>query len=225
MIKSYSGIISWTLYDWAISAFSTIVTTFIFATYFTKSVALTPIIGTHEWGNATALAGIIIACLSPIGGAIADNEGRRKPWIFGFTLLTILSSSMLWFATPTLASVPWLLTWFVLGTVGLELAYVFYNAMMYDLVPRNYLGRLSGWAWGTGYAGGLICLSLSLLFFNPHIILKLNLNPALAEQVRICGPLVAAWIFIFALPLFIFTPDHKTSGIGLKLAIKKRLQH
>ena len=52
---------SWALYDWANSAWGTVITTFIFATYFTEVLSSNTEIGTVYWGNAIAIAGLIIA--------------------------------------------------------------------------------------------------------------------------------------------------------------------
>jgi len=213
-----SGVIAWGLYDWANSAFPATITTFIFAAYFTQAIAPNPIIGTNQWGNATALAGLIIAILSPILGAAADNIGRRKPWVAFFTLITIISSALLWFAKPSPAYTNWALTFVVLGTIGFELGIVFYNAMMQDLVSKEYLGRLSGWSWGAGYIGGLACLIVALVLIRSGAS-WFNLDSKTAEHVRMAGPLVAIWFALFSLPFFFLTPDRKSTGMSLTRAI------
>ena len=73
-----AAIIAWCLYDWAIASFSVIVITFIFATYFTTQVAENTIMGTYQWANAMALAGIIVAFSSPLCGAVADYGGQHR---------------------------------------------------------------------------------------------------------------------------------------------------
>ena len=218
------GIFSWSLYDWASSAFHSIIITFIFASYFTEAVAKNKIIGTAQWGHAIALAGITVAVLSPIFGAIADNEGRRKPWLFCFTLVAVVATALLWYVQANPGYVNFALACIVIGTIGIEIAVVFYNAMMRNLVPKRYIGRLSGWSWGLGYLGGLICLIIALLAFVQTGGAWLHLNTKTFEHIRISGPLTAIWYFIFALPLFIFTPDQPSTGIGFVKAIKAGLQ-
>ncbi len=218
--KPTRAAIAWSLYDWANSAFPTVITTFIFAAYFTQSIAIDPISGTHQWANATALAGLIIAILGPILGATADYLGRRKPWIAFFTALSVISAALLWFAKPSPSYIPWALTWVVIGTIGFEISTVFYNAMMRALVPESYLGRISGWSWGVGYLGGLSCLCLALFLINTPVP-WLNSNPTILEHIRIAGPLTAVWFALFSLPFFFFTPDHKRTGIPLRLATQK----
>lgn len=217
---SRKGIFSWCLYDWANSVFPTIITTFIFAAYFTSSVADNKELGTALWGFTITISGVFIAVFSPIFGAISDYFGKRKPWLLTFTSIALVSSFALWWVYPNTNSVRFALINVIIGTVGFEVAMVFYNAMLHDLVPRNYYGRVSGWGWGLGYFGGLACLIVSLIFVNmPEVF---HLNVAMAEQVRISGPLVSVWFILFSIPLFIFTPD-LPKQMSLKSAIKKGL--
>ena len=46
------------LYDFANSAFTTIIITFIFATYFAKQIAPTPILGQSYWGWTIGITGL-----------------------------------------------------------------------------------------------------------------------------------------------------------------------
>jgi MFS transporter, UMF1 family len=221
MIRKRKGIIAWCIYDWANSAFPTVIMTFVFSTYFTKSVAKNTFLGTAQWGHAVALAGIIIAMTSPIFGAVADHQGRRKPWLAFFTLVCIVASAMLWYTKPHVSDVTWALSWSVLGIIGFEIGMVFYNAMLSDLAPKNYLGRISGWAWGLGYFGGLASLLIVLFVFIDGHGLWLHLNIKTAEQIRINGPFVALWFILFAWPLFLWTPDRSPTGIPCKTALFK----
>lgn len=215
---SLASLGAWCLYDWAAGAFSIIITTFIFATYFTSKVAENEIIGTFQWANATSLAGIIIALTSPLFGSIADHGGYHKRWLFVFTWLSIISAGLLWFSYPTPKSVNFTLVCLVLGTVGLEVALVFYNAFLAHIAPKEYLGRISGWGWGAGYIGGIVALSLALfIFINPSF---LGLNTEDAAQIRICGPFVAIWYAIFSLPMFFLVPEMPTKINSLSHAIK-----
>ena len=63
------GVLAWSMYDWANSAFPTLVITFVYATYFTQAVAVDELTGTTQWAWAMALSGVLIAVLSPLLGA------------------------------------------------------------------------------------------------------------------------------------------------------------
>jgi len=214
------GLFAWAIYDWANSSYFVIIQTFIFAAYFTKTIAENVEIGTAQWGNMISVAGIVIAIGAPVFGAIADQAGRRKPWIAAFTILCIIACGMLWFAEPGPDSL-----WLALGmgfmaTIGAEFAFIFYSAMLPDLVSPEKLGRWSGWGWGMGYAGGLACLLVALFAFIQTDGFWLGLDTATSEPVRATFILTAIWYAIFSLPLFFKTPDNPSTNKKIKDAIQ-----
>jgi UMF1 family MFS transporter len=221
MQQSYpprSAVISWIFFDWAAQPYFTLLTTFVFAPYFATHVASDPASGQSLWGFATAAAGLLIALLSPVLGAIADASGRRKPWIAAFGALLVIGASLMWFGKPGDPGVivP-LLFAYGLATIGAEFATVFNNAMMPTLVPPDQIGRLSGTGWATGYVGGILSLILVLGFlaaspdtgrtlfgFTPLF----GLDPVTHQGDRISGPLTGIWFIVFVLPMFLLTPDY-----------------
>lgn len=201
------AVFSWCLFDWANSAFPTVIATFVFAAYFAQGIAPDPVRGTEGWSHAMSISGILIAILSPVCGALADRSGRLKPWIIAFSGTCMVASACLWFAAPD----PY---WFwpailmvIVANVGFEVGTVFYNAMLPRLVPSERLGRISGWAWGLGYAGGLAALMICLFGFVKADPAPFGLDKATAEHVRIVGPLVAVWFLAFSWPLLAFVPE------------------
>ena len=216
------SLIAWCFYDWAASGFPIVVTTFIFATYFTTQVADNEIHGTYLWANAMALSGIIVAIASPIFGAIADDMGHHKRWLFLFTFICIVSSSLLWFSYPDKNVIGFTLAVVVVGTIGLEIAAVFYNSFLIYLAPNNYIGRISGWAWGLGYIGGILILSIVLFGFVKYPPSWLDVKTA--EEIRICGPWVAIWYAVFSLPLFLFVKDTPRTSLSVRKAIFRGLR-
>ena len=228
------GIWSWMLFDWASQPFHTLILTFVFAPYFTSQVASSDVVGQTYWGYAVGIAGLIIALLSPVLGALADATGPRKPWIFGFSLLGVLGSMGLWWVLPNASDsmLIWGLVAFGIALIGFEFAAVFNNAMMPDLVPREELGKLSGSSWALGYVGGLFCLVLMLGFMvaDPESGKTLlggsplfGLDPATHEGDRASGPLTAIWLALFIIPLFLFTPDQPKRAQALG-AVKRSLE-
>src|SRR5450432_3569839 len=213
-----AAVISWIFFDWAAQPYFTLITTFVFAPYFATHVAADPASGQSLWGFATAAAGLLIALMSPVLGAIADASGRRKPWIAAFGALLVIGSGLMWFGKPGDAGViPPLLLAYGVATVGAEFATVFNNAMMPTLVPPDQIGRLSGTGWATGYVGGILSLVLVLGFLaaNPEtgrtlfgLMPLFGLDPVTHQGDRISGPLTGIWFIIFVLPMFLLTPDY-----------------
>jgi UMF1 family MFS transporter len=217
------GQFSWALYDWANSAFSAVIITFVYATYFTKGIAQNEVAGTAEWGWAMSASGIAIALVSPVLGAIADAGGRRKPWLFAWTVIAVVGCGLLWYGRPDPAVALMILTIAALTNLAFEIAGVFYNAMLPEIVSREYLGRLSGWGWGMGYAGGLVCLLLVLYGFVQAEPAPFGLDQSQAQDVRISGPLVGLWLAVFSVPLFLFTPDRQSAGLAAAEAVRRGL--
>ena len=214
------GLASWCLYDWANSAFPTIVTTFIFAVYFTKAVAENPVDGAVQWSHSVTAAALVIAFAGPALGAIADCLGRRKPWLFAFTLLTAAGTSALWLVKPSPQYVLLGQVLHAAAATAYGFAIVFYDAMLRSIAPPGYIGRMSGWGWALGYAGGLLSLVLALtVLVNPDPS-PLGLARESYEHIRATSILVAVWFVLFSIPLFLFTPDRSPTGLFLGAAVR-----
>ena len=213
------GQFSWALFDWANSPFTTLIITFVFPPYFVAAIVGDQVRGQAIWGYALAASGVPVAVLSPPLGALADAAGRRKPWILAFTLMCIIGSGLLWYAYPEAGSANWAIICVIIANLGFEFGVVFNNAMLPDIVAEEELGRLSGWAWGLGYCGGLAALAIALLVFIRPETAPFGLDRAQAEQIRVLGPLVAAWFAAFAWPLFVFTPDRPALAGGVHGAL------
>ncbi|MCV0429477.1 MAG: MFS transporter [Roseibium sp.] len=211
------AVLSWALFDWAAQPFFTLITTFIFAPYFASTLAPTPEEGQSLWGFATASAGLGIALMAPVLGSIADATGRRKRWIFVFSIPFLICCWAFWFTAPGAShSIAVAMVAFAIGTLSIEIATVFNNAMMPNLVPAARIGRLSSFGWAMGYVSGLVTLVIALGFFSASpetgkTLLGfepvLGLDPKTGEGDRAVGPFSVIWYLVFVLPMFLFVPD------------------
>ncbi|MGQ0663064.1 MAG: MFS transporter [Pseudomonadota bacterium] len=217
------AVAAWCLFDWANSAFPAVITTFVFATYFTTAVAADPVIGTALWSQALAIAGLVIAVVSPVLGSVADLTGRRKLWLGLFASLNVIAVAALWFVRPSPDWVVPALVGMAIATVAFEVAMVFYNALLPELAPASHIGRVSGWGWGLGYIGGIVCLSAILVLFVEAEPPPFGLERESAEHVRIAQPFAALWYAAFALPLFFLVPEPRGVGLALWPAVRRGL--
>jgi UMF1 family MFS transporter len=214
---------AWALYDWANSGFPTVVSTFVIAAYFTQGIAPDPVTGQAQWGWMQTLAAFAIALLSPVLGAIADQGRRRRAMLALCTLSTAIFTALIWFARPDPADALYALICIGLATIAFELGMVFYNAMLPGLAPPERMGRLSGLAWGLGYAGGLACLLLALVLFIQPDPSPFGLDRTMAEHVRATAPLVGAWLVVFGWPVLVALPDPAGPRPGLMQAMRAGL--
>jgi UMF1 family MFS transporter len=208
------------LFDFANSAFSTIVVTFVYAVYFQNVLVGDSGRGDVLWGHALTVSGIAIAVLSPWLGAAADmRRGRKRRFLIGFSLVAIgCTAALVWPHAPdgashaTPAAIWSALVLFTVANVAFELAFVFYNAFLPELATAGAIGRLSGKAWALGFVGGLACLVLGLGFvglddgqggylLGPWLPVEEQLH------VRSTNLLVAAWFLVFGLPMFVRVRD------------------
>ena len=212
--------ISWAFYDWANSAFPTVIITFVFAAYFTKAVGTDVASATGDWGMAMALSAFAVAIMGPLLGAVADLGGRRKPWLLFFTYACAIATALLWFVEPDPAWSLYALILVGFANFAFEMGVVFYNSMLPSLASKKIMGRISGWAWGFGYAGGLSCLALALVAFVQTDNPLFGIPKENALNIRATVVLVALWFVVFSLPIFLFTPDKKAGTLGFGPAVK-----
>ncbi|ETX27672.1 MFS transporter [Roseivivax isoporae] len=220
----------WFFFDWASQPYNTLLITFIFAPY-VKELLDDGSAAQTAWAAGIAVAGIVIAVLAPVLGALADTGGNRLRWIWGFSVLYVIGSAMLWHARPGDFDLFATLFFFAMGLVGMEFATIFTNAMLPDLGPREEIGRISGNGWAFGYAGGFVALVLMLLFFAESgttgttfvgLAPAFGLDPETREGTRFVGPLTALWYVVFMVPFFLWVRDPRAKPAP-KGAVRKAL--
>ncbi|MDQ8186569.1 MFS transporter [Pelagicoccus sp. SDUM812002] len=201
---------SWACFDFANSAFGTLVLTFVFNTYFTTVIAPDQNTGTTLWGNTVAIASLTIALLSPMLGAAADAFGWKKRFLAATTLLACLAIGALYF--PMKGDVKMALWFFGIALVATELSIVFNNAFLTEIAPKEKHGKVSGQAFALGYAGGLICLFIALAgFLSDNSDPWFGLSKEGQQHVRATNVLVAVWFAVFSIPILLWVKEKKAT--------------
>jgi UMF1 family MFS transporter len=207
----------WFFFDWASQPYATLIITFIFAPYVSELIG-DGAQAQAAWGFGIGAAGIVIALLAPVLGAIADTAGNRMRFIWVFSACYVIGSAGLWTAHPDSFNLLAILSFFALGMIGMEFATIFTNSMLPDLGPKAEVGRISGNGWAFGYLGGFVALIIMLVFFAESATTgttfvglppAFGLDAAAREGTRFVGPLVALWFVVFMLPFFLWVRDPK----------------
>ena len=207
----------WYFFDWASQPYATLLITFIFAPYI-KEIIGDGAEAQATWGFTVGAAGICIALMAPILGAVADTYGNRMRWIWLFSAFYIAGAAGLWLATPVDYPLTVVLLCFALGLIGMEFATIFTNSMLPDLGTREEIGRISGKGWAFGYTGGLVALVAMLLLFAEGAATGktlLGIDPIFGldanarEGTRFVGPFTAIWYVVFIVPFFLWVRDPK----------------
>lgn len=182
----------WSLFDFANTSYSIVVVTFIYAVYFKDVVALGKPIGDLYWSIGISISMLISGIIAPILGAIADYSAGKKRFLLFFSLLSIISTALLFFVQEGM--IFWGLTLFILANIGFESGLVFYDSFLPELTtPKNY-GRVSGYGFAFGYFGSLASLAIAFPFIQ-------------ADMIRETFPVSALFFLIFGIPLFVFLKD------------------
>jgi UMF1 family MFS transporter len=194
----------WALYDWANSAFATTVMAG-FVPLFHKqfwSVGAPETVSTFRLSLANSIAGIAVAILAPVLGAIADRGGARKRFLLGFSLLGVAMTAGLHLA----AEGQWALalTLYALASIGFSGSLVFYDSLLLSVSEPERFDLVSALGYGLGYVGGGLLFSLNVFMVNQPE----SFGFADATQaVRWSFFTVAAWWGLFTVPLLIWVPE------------------
>ena len=198
---------SWALWDWAEQPYPTLMQTFIFPVYLTGTVAAGIKDADQQLGWATAIAGILLAVIAPVLGRRSDETGRRKLWLLINTGILVAITASSFFVEPKPEYFLFGLVLYGLGSVIQESAFINYYAMLKGVTTEKNIGRISGYAWGLGYVGGIILLLISLVGFvlpeNPWF----GIGKENAIHVRTIFLFASAWILVFTIPLLLWVPE------------------
>lgn len=201
------GTFAWALWDWAEQPYPTIMQTFIFPVYLTGTVAAMETQAEVQLGIATGIAGVILALIAPVLGRRSDDNGRRKFWLMFNTYLLVGIMIASFFVKP---SPEFLLLGLVLygaGSVIQEAALINYYAMLKSVTTEKNIGRVSGYAWALGYAGGIVLLVISLAGFILASTPWFGIGKEDAVNVRSVFLFSAVWTLVFSIPLMLRVPE------------------
>jgi len=187
---------AWSMYDFANSAYTTVVITAVFGAYFVGAVAGNAPWATLAWTAALSLSYALILVTGPLVGAWADAHAAKKQLLFASTVGCVLFTALLWYAAPGAV---------VLSLLLVALSNFFYGtgenviaAFLPELADSQAMGRVSGWGWSFGYLGGLLALGLCLFYINHS-----SGQPA-SEFVPVTMLITAAFFAVAATPTFLF---------------------
>ena len=196
-------IINFAFYDFANSAFTTIIITFIFSTYFAKQIAPNPVLGQSYWGWTIGITGILVAIIGPLLGSVADKKNFTNLFIKLFTVICIILTSLLWFSKPSEKYLIYTLVVVGLANLFYELSLIFYNSILKSITRTNNLGKSSGFSFALGYIGGILVLIICIKIFIDNTTFPFGLTKENSANIRATSIVVALWYLIFSVPFLI----------------------
>lgn len=186
------------MFDFANSSYTTVVVTVAFSVFFTSLVASGPSADAW-WGRGIFLSNLFVVLLSPIVGAVADESGRKKVFLFVTYLLCVAGTAALWFVVPGAAgAVALALALFIVSNVAFSFGENLTAAFLPEISTPANVGRVSGFGWGLGYFGGLA----SLLLIKSRIEGGFTMENL--PRLREVWVITALFFLVAALPTFFF---------------------
>ena len=193
---------AWSMYDFANSAYTTVVITAVFGAYFVGAVAAGKDWATFAWTAALSVSYAAILLTGPLIGAWADAHAAKKPLLLATTVGCVIFTAALYYASP--GAVALSLVLLIVSNYFFGAGENLIAAFLPELARSNAMGRVSGWGWSFGYLGGLAALGLCLFYLTAN-----TARPA-SETVPVTMLITAAFFALAAAPTFLFLRERAT---------------
>ena len=218
-------VVPFALWDGGMSAFSSVILTFVFATYVASGVASEGAVGEEAITAAQAhgsqvlttwqsIGAAAVALLAPLLGNLADSGGARNALLRITTLATVATVALMPLVRLDSDYLALGAVLIALAVVFSELAGVFVNSVLPEISTPENRGRISGTAWAVGYWGSIVCLGLVLVLFVMPGTGMLGITGEDGWNYRAIPLFVALWILLGTLPLMLRAPRHPATAPG-----------
>jgi UMF1 family MFS transporter len=209
MKEDRKSIFGWVLYDWANSAFATTVMASFFPIFFKEywTVGADPVVSTAKLGLANATAGILVALMAPVLGAIADRGEAKKKFLLFFAAIGVLATSSLYLVPR--GSWQMAAACYVFAMMGFAGSIIFYDSLLTTVATEARRDFVSSLGFSIGYLGGGVLFALNVWMTLSPDTFGL---PDSGEGVKLSFLSVGLWWAAFSLPL-IFLVRERTGTV------------
>ncbi|MDD4092975.1 MAG: MFS transporter, partial [Smithellaceae bacterium] len=200
---SRKELFGWAMFDFANSSYTTVIITVVFCVIFPRLI-----VGDgpeFRWGNflwsaSISISYLIVLLTAPLLGAIMDYTGSKKKFLLGSCWLCALATASLYFVGPGNILAGMLLI--ILSNIGFSYSEAFISSFLPGLGPSRDLGKISGYAWGLGYMGGLVSTAIVIFGLGAGVYTLANFS-----NLRWVGPATGLFFLIAAIPTFLWVRE------------------
>ncbi|MRR56410.1 MAG: MFS transporter [Deltaproteobacteria bacterium] len=203
---SFRELFGWAMFDFANSSYTTVIITVVFSILFPRIIvgdAPDFRMGNLLWSIALSISYLVVLASSPLLGAIMDFTGAKKKFLFASYLLTVLSTASLYFVKPGYIVLGMILL--IISNIGFSYGEAFIASFLPGLGPAKDLGKISGYAWGLGYFGGLASTAIVIFWLDAGVYTLENFN-----NLRLVGPVTGLFFLLAAIPTFLWVKNRST---------------
>jgi UMF1 family MFS transporter len=197
---SRKELLGWAMFDFANSSYTTVIITVVFCVIFPRIIVGDGPqyrLGNLLWSVSLSISYLIVLLSVPFFGALMDYTAAKKKFLFASYVLTVLGTASLYFVGPGDILLGMLLI--VLSNIGFSYGESFVASFLPGLGPPEDLGRISGYAWGLGYFGGLLSTAAVIFGLRADRIALENFR-----NLKLVGPMTGLFFLIAAIPTFLW---------------------
>jgi MFS transporter, UMF1 family len=207
---SFKELFGWCMFDFANSSYTTVIITVIFGDLFSQLIVpqgndpSNPYrMGNILWGIALGISYILVSITGPLFGAVMDFSASKKKFLFASYLICIISTACLYFADKP-GSIWIAFVMIIISNFAFASGENFTSSFLPFLGPEKDLGKISAYAWGIGYFGGLA----SVVLVSTLGEIKLENF----QNLRLVGPYTALFFLIAGIPTFLFLKEYSSES-------------
>ena len=206
---------SWAFYDWANSAFATTVMAGFFPIFF-KSFWAEDLTGPESsaWlGTANSVSGLVIVCIAPFLGALADITNKKKLFLGLFAFLGIITTGSLFFIAQGMWVTAMII--YIFACIGFSGGNVFYDSLLINVSSDQNRNRVSALGYSLGYLGGGFLFVLNVAMYQSPEFFGLK---SITEAVLFSFLSVSVWWGVFSIPIFRFVNEDPINKSEIKVS-------
>lgn len=209
------NIFLWTLYDFANS-----IVMIVFFLYFSQWLVIEKGIPDLWYNMIFAAGSLMLLFTAPILGSIADKNGKQQNYLNKITVLTFLLFLCLSLITLFLSDKVFLaVLFFLFANYFYQFSFVFYNALLSCIAPREKWGMISGIGQTGNWLGQIAGLLITLPLASGAVYL---VGEAGRAQTFLPATII---FFVLALPMLLFFKLPKADKTSHEVNLKEEYKN
>ena len=205
----------WTLYDFANS-----IVAIVFFLYFSQWLVVDKGVSDFWYNMIFTIGSVLLLLTAPILGSIADKTGRQQNYLNRITIFVFLFFLLATFTTLFFSQKVFLAAlFFLLANYLYQFSFVFYNALLHHIAPREKWGQVSGIGQTGNWLGQIAGLLITLPLASGTVYL---VGEAGRAQTFLPSVII---FFVLALPMLLFFKLPKQEKVNNKISLKEEYKN
>ena len=207
-------IIAWSLYDFANTIYSMNILSLYLKRWIVEDLGKDGLYYDIAFSASMLLTGLVMPAL----GALSDHSGKKKLFLFIFTVACCVSVGIIPIAQA--GQIVIIMLVFGLSNFFYEGGMVFYNSLLYSVSEGNHARLVSGFGVAVGYSGAIAGMILVLPFVTGKIF-GIDV-PGFGNGGKVASFIPTSIFFLlFSIPLFIWVRERKNFLKSTKIDFRK----